>query len=43
MIAPITHEYRLQCSSEHAFSTYTGRIGEWWDARYTANPETLRR
>jgi hypothetical protein len=42
MIAPITHEYRLQCSSGHAFSTYTDRIGEWWDARYTANPETLQ-
>jgi uncharacterized protein YndB with AHSA1/START domain len=39
--APIVHEYRLRCNAEHAFATYAGRIGEWWDARYTANPETL--
>jgi Activator of Hsp90 ATPase homolog 1-like protein len=39
--SPITHEYTLGCSAEQAFATYTGRIGEWWDPRYTANPETL--
>jgi hypothetical protein len=39
--APITHQYLLRCSADHAFSTYTRRIGEWWDARYTANAETL--
>jgi hypothetical protein len=38
---PITHEYVLRCSAEHAFDTYTRRIGEWWDPRYTANAETL--
>jgi len=38
---PITHEYALRCSSDRAFEVYTGRIGEWWDARYTANAETL--
>ena len=38
---PITHEYALRCSVEHAFETYPARIGEWWDPRYTANAETL--
>ena len=40
--SPITQEYPLGCTAEHAFATYTGRIGEWWDARYTANAETLQ-
>lgn len=40
-LSPITHEYALRCSAEHAFATYAGRIGEWWDPRYTANAETL--
>jgi Activator of Hsp90 ATPase homolog 1-like protein len=39
--SPITEEYRLGCDAERAFGTYTGRIGEWWDPRYTANAETL--
>ena len=39
--SPITHEYPLSCSAGHAFATYTGRIGEWWDPRYTANADTL--
>jgi Activator of Hsp90 ATPase homolog 1-like protein len=38
----ITHVYSLGCSSKHAFATYTRRIGEWWDPRYTANAETLQ-
>jgi hypothetical protein len=40
--SPITHEYALRSSADHAFDTYTGRIGEWWDPRYTANAETLQ-
>jgi hypothetical protein len=39
--SPITHEYRLACSAEHAFSTYVERIAQWWHPRYTANPDTL--
>ena len=39
--APITLEYELGCSAEQAFATYTGRIGEWWDPRYTADAETV--
>lgn len=38
---PIAFEYELRCSPEQAFRTYTERISEWWDPRYTANPETL--
>ena len=40
--SPIAFEYHLSCSPADAFASYTDRIGEWWDARYTANPETLR-
>ena len=40
-LAPIAHEYVLPCRAEDAFETYAERIGEWWDPRYTANPETL--
>jgi hypothetical protein len=40
-VSPITHERSLRCDPEHAFATYTGRISEWWDPRYTANADTL--
>jgi Activator of Hsp90 ATPase homolog 1-like protein len=39
--SPITLERSLPCTAEQAFATYVGRISEWWDARYTANPDTL--
>jgi len=42
VIEPIVHERTLPCSAARAFATYTERIGEWWDARYTANAETLQ-
>jgi hypothetical protein len=38
---PIVHTYRLTCEPGHAFTTYADRIGEWWPARYTADPATL--
>jgi len=41
-LAAIVHERFLRCSAQHAFDVYTGRIGEWWDANYSANAETLR-
>jgi Activator of Hsp90 ATPase homolog 1-like protein len=31
----------LRCGAGRAFATYTARIGEWWDPRYTANAQTL--
>jgi hypothetical protein len=40
--APIRHEYLLGCSAAQAFATYTERIGEWWDPRYSASPTTLQ-
>ena len=40
-LSPIAIESVLLCNAEHAFATYMGRIGEWWDPRYTASPETL--
>lgn len=41
-ISLITHDFHLLCSAEHAFATFTARIGDWWDPRYTANAETLQ-
>jgi len=41
-LAAVTFEYRLDCSPEQAFDTYTGRIGEWWDPRYTAGADTFQ-
>ena len=38
---PITHNIVVACSADQAFATYTDRIAEWWDPRYTANAETL--
>jgi hypothetical protein len=40
-LAPITYDYALRCSADHAFDVYTRRIGEWWDPGYTASAETL--
>jgi uncharacterized protein YndB with AHSA1/START domain len=40
-LAPITFEYRVGSSPDDAFDVYSGRIGEWWDSRYTANAETF--
>ena len=34
--------YRLRCSPEHAFATFTDRIGQRWHPRYTGNPETVQ-
>jgi len=41
VIDAIVHDRRLDCSAAHAFAVYTERIGEWWDARYTASADTL--
>jgi hypothetical protein len=40
-LSPISFEHKLACSPKQAFETYTGRIGEWWDGRYTANADTF--
>jgi Activator of Hsp90 ATPase homolog 1-like protein len=38
---PIAFDYRLRCNAGEAFTAYTGQIGEWWDRRYSASPDTL--
>ncbi len=38
---PIVVDYSLSCSADHAFETYVGRLGEWWDPMHTANPHTF--
>jgi hypothetical protein len=40
-VDPIVHEYALGCDAESAFVIYTTRIRDWWDPRYSANPETF--
>ena len=39
---PVTFAYRLRCDAGHAFDTYTARIEEWWDPRYTTGADTFR-
>ena len=41
MIPPIELELRLDCSPQRAFETYTERMGEWWDPRYTRDAATF--
>ena len=38
---PIVHEMHVSVDPDEAFGTYVGRIGEWWNPVYTANPETM--
>jgi uncharacterized protein YndB with AHSA1/START domain len=40
-LSPIKFEYEVDCAADDAFATYTERIGEWWDPRYTANADTF--
>jgi hypothetical protein len=39
-LSPISFDLEVACSAQQAFHTYTGRIADWWDPRYTASPET---
>jgi hypothetical protein len=38
---PFVHEYTLSCTPEHAFATFTERIGEWWHPDYSPDPQGL--
>ncbi len=38
---PIRHEYVVDCSPDRAFDAYANRMSEWWDPKYTADPETF--
>lgn len=40
-LPPIRHQWPLACSPARAFQVYTTQIGQWWDARYSANSATL--
>jgi Activator of Hsp90 ATPase homolog 1-like protein len=40
-LSPIEHEYALRCPPDHAFATFTGRIGEWWHPDYSPDAENL--
>jgi uncharacterized protein YndB with AHSA1/START domain len=40
-LEPLAYEYALRCDPATAFEVYTARIGDWWDPRYTANPDSL--
>jgi uncharacterized protein YndB with AHSA1/START domain len=38
-IEPLRMAFEVRCSPEHAFSTWTERIGSWWPADHTASGE----
>jgi len=37
MIEPIRLAFELDCPVEHAFETWTGRIGQWWPIDHTVS------
>jgi hypothetical protein len=39
MIEPLRLSFEVACSVEHAFTTWTDRIGAWWPADHTASGE----
>ena len=39
MIDPLRLSFELACSVEHAFTTWTARIGSWWPADHTVTGE----
>jgi len=39
MIEPLRLEFVVACSPEHAFATWTQRIGAWWPSDHTATGE----
>ena len=39
MIEPLSLTFDLACSAEHAFATWTARIGSWWPADHTVSGE----
>ena len=38
---PIRHEYVVDCGPDRAFDAYANRMSQWWDPKYTADPETF--
>ena len=39
MIEPIRLAFEVDCPPDHAFETWTGRIGQWWPADHTVSAE----
>lgn len=39
MIEPIRLAFDVDCPVEHAFETWTGRIGQWWPLDHTVSAE----
>lgn len=39
MIEPLNLAFDVACSAEHAFATWTARIGSWWPADHTVSGE----
>jgi hypothetical protein len=40
-LAPVVRSLALPCRREHAFTTFTDRIGEWWPKGFTASGDDL--
>lgn len=41
LAGPIRHALHLRCAPSHAFSVFTGRVGEWWDPHYSSGASSL--
>lgn len=39
MIEPLSLSFDVACSPEHAFATWTARIGSWWPSDHTVSGE----
>jgi uncharacterized protein YndB with AHSA1/START domain len=39
VIEPIRLAFEVECSVDHAFAVWTGRIAEWWPADHTVSAE----
>jgi Activator of Hsp90 ATPase homolog 1-like protein len=42
MIEPLRLSFELACSQEHAFSTWTERIGDWWPRSHSVSGDPAR-
>ena len=40
MIEPLHLSFDVDCSPEHAFTTWTARLDRWWPADHTASGQT---
>lgn len=40
MISPLRISFEVACSAEHAFETWTSRIGSWWPRDHTVSGDS---